>query len=185
MATIGNLLFEAKMLKDIPRSGYQYLGKGQESVAEHTYITTFIGFVMSKLEPNVNALKLISMCLMHDLPEARIGDLNSVQKQYVRADEGQALADMSHSLPFGQEICNLVDEFNTNNSLESQLAHDADQLAFILDLKALADVEFPPSTKWLDFVIKRLKTETGRKICQSIMATEFDTWWLNNFIDRS
>jgi putative hydrolase of HD superfamily len=140
---------------------------------------------MSKLEPNVNALKLISMCLIHDLPEARIGDLNSVQKQYVSADEQQALADMSDPLPFGLEFRKLTDEFNADSTLESRLAHDADQLAFILDLKALADVAYPPSEKWLDFVIKRLKTETGRQICQSIMETGFDAWWLNNFIDRS
>jgi putative hydrolase of HD superfamily len=185
MSTLGNLLFEAKMLKDIPRSGYQFLGKGQESVAEHSFITTFIGFVMSKLEPNVNALRLISMCLVHDLPEARLGDLNSVQKRYISADETTAVNDMSQSLPFGVKLRELINEFNANNSLESQLAHDADQLAFILDLKAQSDVAYPPSKKWLDYVIKRLKTETGRQICRSIMETEFDAWWLHNFIDRS
>ena len=71
--SIANLLFEAKMLKEIPRSGFHFLGAGKESVAEHTFSTTFIAFVMSQLEPEIDALKLISMCLVHDLPEARIG----------------------------------------------------------------------------------------------------------------
>jgi putative hydrolases of HD superfamily len=34
MENIVKLLFEAKMLNRIPRSGYQFLGAGKESVAE-------------------------------------------------------------------------------------------------------------------------------------------------------
>ena len=185
MSIIGNLLFEASMLKNTPRSGYQYLGMGDESVAEHTYLTAFIGLVMSKLEPNVNALKLISMCLLHDLPEARIGDLNSVQKLYVKADEQKAVQDMSREIPFGRDFEALIAEFNANSSLESQLAHDADQIAFILDLKRLSDIAYPPATKWLNFLMRRLKTSTGRNLGQSILETEFDAWWLHNFIDSS
>jgi putative hydrolase of HD superfamily len=83
MKNIAKLLFEAKMLKEIPRSGFHFLGSGKESIAEHTFSTVFIAYVMSQLEPKVKALKLISMCLVHDLPEARIGDLNTVQKKYV------------------------------------------------------------------------------------------------------
>jgi len=49
---------------------------------------------------DVDALKLISMCLVHDLPEARIGDLNSVHKAYVEPDEPRAVADMVRALPF-------------------------------------------------------------------------------------
>jgi hypothetical protein len=87
MKNIANLLFEANMLKEIPRSGFHFLGSGHESVAEHSFSTTFIAFVMSKLETKADALKLISMCLVHDLAESRIGDLNAVQKNYVSADE--------------------------------------------------------------------------------------------------
>jgi putative hydrolase of HD superfamily len=36
MKNIANLLFEAKMLKEIPRSGFHFLGSGKESIAEHT-----------------------------------------------------------------------------------------------------------------------------------------------------
>ena len=83
MKRIADLLFEARMLKEIPRSGLHFLGAGRESVAEHVYSTTFIAYVMSRLNPEVDGLKLISMCIVHDLAEARIGDLNSVQKAYV------------------------------------------------------------------------------------------------------
>ncbi|MCP4694311.1 MAG: HD domain-containing protein, partial [Desulfobacterales bacterium] len=41
MKQIAKLLYEARMLKEIPRSGYGFLGAGKESVAEHTFITSF------------------------------------------------------------------------------------------------------------------------------------------------
>ena len=87
MKDIANLLFEAAHLKRTPRSGFNFLGAGRESVAEHTFCTLFIAWVMARMEPGVDALRLISMCLVHDLPESRIGDINYVQKQYVTADE--------------------------------------------------------------------------------------------------
>ncbi len=64
MRNIANLLFKAKILKEIPRSGYHYLGAGKESVAEHSFSISFIAFVMSQMEPNIDALKLITMCLV-------------------------------------------------------------------------------------------------------------------------
>ena len=89
MKDIANLLFEAAHLKRTPRSGFNFLGAGRESVAEHTFCALFIAWVMTRLETGVDALRLMSMCLVHDLPESRIGDINYVQKQYVRiAPEG-------------------------------------------------------------------------------------------------
>ena len=140
MKQIAQLLFEARSLNRLPRSGYQFLGVGRESVAEHSFSTTFIAYVLSHMVPEADARKLITMSLVHDLPEARVGDLNYVQKFYLQADEGAALDDMVHALPFGSDLRALIDEFNQGASLEARLAHDADQLAFLLELKALADV---------------------------------------------
>ena len=94
MKHIAQLLFEARSLKRLPRSGYQFLGVGRESVAEHSFSTTFIAYVLSHMVPEADARKLITMSLVHDLPEARVGDLNYVQKFYLQADEGAAVDDM-------------------------------------------------------------------------------------------
>lgn len=179
MKNIAKLLFEAHILKEIPRSGYHFLGTGRESVAEHCFSTTFIAYVMTKLESDVDALKLISMCLVHDLSEARIGDLNTVQKQYVSADESRAVKDTVSRLPFGSSLAELIQEFNEGRTVEAKLAYDADQLALILDLKSLADIGYGPPHDWLPHVLKRLKTETGKNIAQSIVKTKRDEWWLN------
>ena len=91
--------------------------------------------MLSQLQPEVDALKLISMCLVHDLAEARTGDLNTVHKTYVTADEAKALEDTTRPLPFGSSITGLIKEYNKNHSIEAQLAHDADQLALVLELQ--------------------------------------------------
>jgi putative hydrolase of HD superfamily len=80
MKNMAGLLFQANRLKRIPRSGYHFLGSGRESVAEHIYSTTFVACILSEIESEVDALRLMAMCLVRDLTEAWIGDLNSVQK---------------------------------------------------------------------------------------------------------
>ena len=94
MKSIVNLLFEARILKGIPRSGFNFLGSGSESVADHCFMATFIGYVLSNVVPEADALRLIQMCLIHDLTEARTGDLNYVQKKYLTVDESRAIKDL-------------------------------------------------------------------------------------------
>ena len=179
MKNIANLLFEAKMLKEIPRSGYHFLGVGKESVAEHCFSTTFIAYVISRMQPEIDALKLIGMCLIHDLPEARIGDLNTVHKKYVKADEVKAFEHTLKGLAFAQNLTDLLAEFNDGLSMEAKLAHDADQLALILELKDLMDIGYQSPETWIQNVIGRLETETGRKIARAVMDTHRDEWWLD------
>ncbi len=177
MKNIANLLFEVRMLKQIPRSGYHFLGAGNESVAEHCFSVTFIAYMMSQMESDVDAMKLISMCLIHDLPEARIGDLNTVNKNYVTADETKALEDAIKGLAFGTDLSDLFNEFRDRRTREAKLAHDADQLALILELKDLMDMGYKPPESWIQNVISRLETETGQKIAKAILDTRRDAWW--------
>ncbi len=184
MQAIANLLFEAVHLKRTPRTGFNFLGAGRESVAEHTYSTLFIAWVMSKLEPDIDALRLLSICLVHDLPESRMGDINHLQKLYVKADEAAALEDMAADTDIGTDVSDLVQEFNGSASREALLAKDADQISMILELKTLADIGFDPPSKWLPHVLNRLQTDTGKQIADAIIQTDWDAWWFKNYVDR-
>ena len=185
MERIAQLLFEARSLKRLPRSGYQFLGTGSESVAEHSFTATFIAYVISQLVPEVDDRRLITMCLVHDLAEARVGDLNYVQRFYVEPDEATAVADMTENLPFGRDLLSLIEEFNQGDSLEARLAHDADQLAFLIELKNLADLGLTPPADWIPNVRDRLQTAIGRTIAAALLSAPADTWWRQKFIDRS
>jgi len=171
------------LLKRVHRTGYQFLGPGKESVAEHTFGVMCIAWALAQLTSEADKGRLLAMCLVHDLPEARMGDLNAVQKQYVRANEKLAVDHMTQGLPFGPDIHELIDEFNACETREAQLANDADQLAFLLDLKSLSDMGYAAPPKWAGYVKARLRTDAGVKLSESIERTEWDSWWLKIFID--
>jgi putative hydrolase of HD superfamily len=182
MKRIANFLFEAGMLKRTPRTGFQFLGSGAESVAEHIFRTVYIGYTLGRLSKDVDTDKLIKMCLFHDLPEARTGDLNYVNKKYVKADETKAVSDLADTLPFGEEIKELILEFMREESPEAQLAHDADQLELILALKEYKDLGNTYADEWLEYALKRLKTDTARELAKTILETDSSLWW---FSDKS
>jgi putative hydrolase of HD superfamily len=179
MRRIADLLFEARILKELPRSGYHFLGSGRESVAEHVYFATFVGYVLAQMCPDVDGAKIVHMCLMHDLGEARTGDLNYVQKKYVRPDEVKALADLTDGLAFGEHIKALCEEFRKGETQEAKLAHDADQLALVAELKALCDVGQKGPETWMPYVVDRLKTEAGRRLALELLETPSDRWWFH------
>jgi len=180
MKNIANFLFEAGMLKRTPRSGFQFLGSGAESVAEHIFRTTYVGYALGKMEKNVNADKLIKMCLFHDLPEARTGDLNYVNKKYVTADEKKAVRDLTNTLPFGDELREIINEYEEGQTIEALLAKDADQLEMILALKEYKDIGNKYADEWLVFSLKRLRTETAKKLAKIILETDSSLWWFSD-----
>jgi putative hydrolase of HD superfamily len=182
MKRIANFLFEAGMLKRTPRTGFQFLGTGAESVAEHIFRTVYIGYVLGNLTEEADTDRIIKMCLFHDLPEARTGDLNYVNKKYVLADEKKAVKDLTDTLPFGREMKDLIQEFMRGKSLEARLAYDADQLEMILALKEYKDLGNEYADEWLAFALKRLKTDTARLLAESILKTDSSLWW---FSDKS
>jgi len=181
MKPIANLLFEARILKDIVRSGYAFLGSGKESIAEHSFMTAFICFAMARIDPDINSERILSMALVHDIAEARTGDFNYVEKKYSSVDEPKAISHLIKHLSFGNDIKNLMDEFNSGETKEAKLANDADQISFILELKKMDDLGAKGPDKWLPHVLKRLKTDIGKQIAQSIMETRWDEWWMNDY----
>lgn len=182
MKSIVNLLFETGMLKKTPRSGFQFLGSGCESVAEHILSTLFIAYTLCKLEKDVDELKVLRICLMHDLPEARTGDMNYVNKKYVTVDEEKAVRELTAPLSFGDEIKDAITEFNEMATKESLIAHDADQLSLILELKEHGDLGNKYSAEWIEFARKRLVTESAKNIADMIIDTDSTEWW---FKDKS
>ena len=174
---IVNFFFETGMLNKTPRSGFQFLGSGSQSVAEHSFRVTIIGFALAKLEKDVDIFKVVKMCLFHDLPETRTGDLNYVNKHYVDAKEDEAIQDLASTLPFGGEIEELLKELKSNNTKEAKLVHDADQLELILQLKEQLDLGNQYASRWIHFAKGRLKTSIGKKMAEQITETDSSAWW--------
>jgi putative hydrolase of HD superfamily len=180
MKNIANFLFEAGMLKRTPRSGFQFLGSGAESVAEHIFRTAYVGYALGKMEKGIDVDRLIKMCLFHDLPEARTGDLNYVNKKYVTANEKKAVKDLTETLPFGSELSEIIKEYEEGRTAEALLARDADQLEMILALKEYKDIGNRYAEEWLGFSLRRLRTEAAKKIADVILETDSSLWWFSD-----
>jgi len=179
-----NFLFEVGILSKTPRSAFPFLGSGQQSVSEHTTRTVYIGYVLSVLEKDVDCKKVMQMCLFHDLVEARTSDLNYVHQKYTIADEYKALKDLVATLPFGEEIADILKEYSERKSKESILAKEADRLEWILSLKEQVDTGSSRAKTWIPSGVKRLKTKVAKDLAKEIIKTNSDDWWFSNKEDE-
>lgn len=178
-STVVDLLNEIGMLAATPRSGFAFLGSGAQSVAEHSYRTAVVGMALAdQVGEEVDRERLLNLCLFHDLLEARTGDLNYVNKRYVQKDDSKALAHFKrHSTPLAGRVAAHIEEFEKGESVESRLAHDADQVELLLVLKQLYDTGNPRAEVWFERVEKRLQTDAAKEMAAAIWETPFDDWW--------
>lgn len=185
MDRIADFLFEVGMLKRTPRTGWQFLpGAEGESVADHSFRVAMITFALVRLEEtDVDADRALRLALVHDLPEARTGDLNYMNQKYVTADEERAGSDLTRGLPFSDELDALLAEYRAESTRESMIAHDADQLELLLQLVENRDAGVPGTDHWIPFVLKRLRTPGARGLAQSILDGHSSRWWFDRDSD--
>lgn len=179
-----NFLFEVGILSKTPRSGFHFLGSGEQSVSEHINRTTYVGYVLATLEGNVDTPKVIKMCLFHDLAEGRTSDLNYVHQKYTISNEHKAIEDLATTLPFGEDILMLLKEYAKRQTREAIVAKDADNIEWLLSLKEHFDIGNKRARTWIPSAVKRLKTKTAKDIAKIIVKTNSDDWWFSQKNDK-
>lgn len=179
-AGIVNFLFEAGILAKTPRSGFHFLGSGQQSVAEHTLRTALVGYALASTQEGVDADKVMKMCLLHDFAEGRTSDLNYVHQKYVVSDEEKAIDDLVRTVPFGDDMKRTLLEYKERSSKEALLAKDADVIEWILALKEQLDIGNERAKDWILIAQKRLKTKAGKALAKQIITTDSNDWWLGD-----
>lgn len=182
LQSITDFLYEVGMLQHTPRSGFQFLGSGGQTVAEHLHRSSIIAFVLALMEKVENPYKVATMAMLHDISETRISDLNYVHQKYTTRLEDKAHADVVESLPqdIGNEIASLIKEYEARETLESQLVKDSDNLEWILSLKEQLDIGNARASEWLPSATARLKTESGKMLAQIILEVKSDRWWFGD-----
>jgi putative hydrolase of HD superfamily len=178
MTQRANYLNEVGMLNDTPRSGFAFLGSGEQSVAEHVYRMMHVAVVLNRMsETPADELHLMRLVMFHDLPEARTADHNYVNRKYVTEDLNRLLEDGAHDWPFGSEIVTYIREFEAGETPPARIAKDADQIELLLMLKKLRDLGNSHTDDWITPLLARLKTDAGKQLAQEILATRWDEWW--------
>ncbi len=173
---LADFLHEVGQLRHLPRSGYAFLGSGQESVAEHSHRTAVIGYVLAVMS-GVDAARTVLLCLFHDLAEARTGDPNAVNRRYVQLDERGAVEDALRGTGLEAHILPLWQEQDAKQSPEAILAHDADQLDLLLNLKRELDLGNPHAAEWMPRVAERTRSPLGKELALAIAAQAHNAWW--------
>jgi putative hydrolase of HD superfamily len=179
---ITDFLYEVGMLQHTPRSGFQFLGSGSQTVAEHLHRTAAIAYILALLAKVENPHKVTTMAIFHDVSEARISDLNYVHQKYNTRLEEKAHADLVASLPseIGSNVKSLIDEYEERQSLESILVKDADNLEWIMSLQEQVDIGNERAKEWLPSSVARLKTKEAKKLAEVIIKTRSDRWWFGD-----
>lgn len=141
LAGLLDFLRAAERLKTVTRSGYTSAGHS-ESVAEHTWRLSLMALLLAPEFPELDAARLLKICLVHDLGEAIGGDIPAPEQALRAATGGVAKAhqerrDLEELLrPLAErqrtEILALWDEYDAARSPEAKLAKALDKLETIL-----------------------------------------------------
>lgn len=176
---IVDFIYEVGILEKTPRSGLWFLGTGEQSVAEHLFRTAVIGYILARLTPKAKVDRVIFLCLMHDIGEARTSDLNYVHQRYGRLAESQAVADLAKTLPFGKEIQEAYSEEQARKTLEAKIAKDADQIEWIVTLRGEGAKGNTKTKDWIKTVEKRMATPAAKRLTKLLVSTHPDRWWFD------
>ena len=126
------------ILKQTQRTGWVDVGVlNPESVADHSYRTAILCMLYADLK-NLDTLKLVKMALLHDLPEAIIGDLMPSQKTpQTKKDEKDAISKILSLLPEDQrkDYLNVLTEYQQGKTKEAKAAHQLDKIEMALQAK--------------------------------------------------
>jgi 5'-deoxynucleotidase YfbR-like HD superfamily hydrolase len=176
-------LYEMGYLKQLKRAGWGMVGIAQpESVAEHSFRTAILGYILASLE-GADPMKTAVMCLFHDTAEARIGDLHRVAKRYLKVKDGEqmALAEQTQRLPkdMAHDVVSLLHEYEERDSLEGQLAHDADTLECLIQAREYqrqghTGIE---EEEWITNTYASLKSNAARDLANACLQVEPHEWW--------
>lgn len=173
---LADFVFECGMLKDTPRTGWPFLGSGRESVAEHSFRCAVIGYLLAR-KAKAKVHEVVSLCLFHDLHEARTGDFNYVYHRYNASDARRAVEDATQGTGLEDDLLALFTTFSQGDSLEAKLAQDADQLDLIANLVVWRERGNGFAVAWLESAMKRLVTEEGKALGEALVARDPNAWW--------
>jgi len=179
---IVNFLFEVGTLRKVARAHRQILLTNDftDNISSHSFRVVYIGYFLAKLEKS-DSEKVVLMCLMHDLPEARSNDQNWVHKKYVKVFEEEIIKDQLANVPEEKELIELAREYAERKTKEARLTKDADLIDQIMLLREYEWVGNKEAEIWLEGKEqeKRLFSKSAKKLAKEIYTQKPGSWWNN------
>ncbi|MFR0692827.1 HD domain-containing protein [Enterobacterales bacterium AE_CKDN230030158-1A_HGKHYDSX7] len=134
----GRLAFlrEAERLKDVLRSAHTSSGR-QESTAEHSWRLCLMALAFDDQLADLDPLKILRLCIVHDLGEALHGDIPAVEQAAHPDKSARELADLrqltaSLDAPLRERVLELWDDYEHGRSAEARAVKALDKLETLL-----------------------------------------------------
>ena len=184
---IANFLFEVGTMRKLPRIHRQVLltDDTSDTISSHSYRVALIGWFLAKKE-GADPYKVVMMCLLHDLTEARTADHNWIHKRYVKIFEDEVHKEQLGTLPY-PDMEEFVTEYDMRESKEAVIAKQADIVDQILLLREYDWQGNKEASIWLygkdgtdpRVQIKKLTLDSARELAEAIYTTAPSDWWDN------
>jgi putative hydrolases of HD superfamily len=182
---------QAGTLLEMPRTHVRTLGNNTpDTIASHCYHVSIIAYAIARMEGLDHEAGLHAMAIgtLHDLLEARTGDADFIAKNYVKIDEDKAIHDQFAGLPFGDDLKEMVEDYEERGSQVAQCAKDADALAQMYIEWALSWRGNKLAERWFvgdfDTRVPRMYTESAKKLALAMKDSNPHEWWWSEFIDK-
>ena len=122
-------------LKNLSRAGWFRCGIAKpESVAEHTFRTSFIAMLMADYL-KLDTEKILKMTLLHDLAEVVVGDITPYDNETAAAKikkEEIAIYGLLREIPERDTYISIWQDFAYQESTEAKLVRNIDKLEMAL-----------------------------------------------------
>lgn len=135
-----DFLLELQVLDRVPRMGYLLRGVSRpESVAEHSWHVALLVWAVGADEPEVETARAVEMALVHDLAEARLGDLPRTTGKYLPREakhRAERLTLEELAAPSGDRVLSLWEEYQAGDTPEARLVKACDKLQLMIKIHA-------------------------------------------------
>lgn len=162
-----------------------------DNIASHSFRVAFIGYFLAK-ELGADADKVLKMCLLHDIEEVRSGDMNWLNKKYVKVFGDEIRKDQLEGLPHSEEFLQLSEEYSERQTQEAKIAKDADLLDQVLLLREYSQSGNKEAEHWLHEdgegecqQIKLMTFDLTKQIAQEAIKQKPSDWWENVWTSKN
>jgi putative hydrolase of HD superfamily len=180
-----NFLYEMGNIRLIDRMWRRFHFQDSANVAEHHFRVFWIAIVIAANEPGeIDTGKVAKLCLLHDITESRVGEVDYISRQYVDRKEELAINDMLDSTSVEDEYLKLWHEYELRESIEAKIVKDADTLDVDFELAEQVSRGNTIGTRWTKDRQKvadtKLYTDTAKSIYEQLKGVSPLDWHTNS-----
>ena len=147
-------------LKNVLRAGWVRAGiKSPESVAAHSWGMSMLALKLAPKE--LDLARVLSLCIVHDIPEVRVGDLTPHDDTSTKAeDELNAMTEMA------PEWVGLFEEYERGKTPEAKFVKQLDKLDMALQAEIYqSEFDIP-----LNEFIESARLRIGDEVLKNLLS---------------